>query len=168
MSYNYDDKHPQETDASPNSTYFVPAEAPPSKRRRFKRMWYYNEDLKWSRKQYNAEQLRERDKSQLFEAIASSLDLSHNVTEQAKEILVNADLSDAVEGQYTSLEVYCFAICAIVYNHEQDSFKRKYVPEKVTDKNPERFEVVRDSIEATKREVRQAIDELKSLVSYDG
>lgn len=164
----YDDSHPQESVASSNSTYFVPAEAPPDKRRRFKRMWYYNEDLKRSRKQFNSQQLRERDKAQLFDAIASSLELPRTMADEAKDILLSIDLTDAVDGQYTRLEVYCFAMCAFSYNQAQRSFQDKYIPEKVTEKNPQRFEEVRSDIEASKRDVRQAIDELKALVNDDG
>lgn len=168
MSYEYNDSHSQESDASPNSTYFVPAEAPPSQRRRFKRLWYYNENLKRSRKQFNVEQLRERDKEQLFEAIASSVELPSSLAAEAKEVFTSVDLSDAVEGPYTSLEVYCFAMCAISYNKTQPDFKDKYIPEKTTDKNPERFESIRSDIDVSKRAVRQALDELKKLINTDG
>lgn len=170
MSDEYDDKqHDTIGVDSPNSTYLQPGDADPDKEAKYERMWRYNEGLWKSRNRVDNEEAWRRGRIVTLHAIASDLELNDYQRQEATGALQEIDLGGASNGQQTSLEAYCFAICAFVANADAKPHREGssiYLPAKSSDKNPDRFVRVQRSLKLSETEIEKAMDELR--VEFEG
>jgi len=158
MSDSYSDRQPPKSGIdSPNETNFNPKEAPKDKRRKFRRLWFYNEELRSDRTHTNSEEVRRREKNHILDSISSSLEIPEYQHREAQKIIEQSNFSDSVAGQYLSLETYCYAICVIVWNQNAD-FGSKVLPNK---DNLEHFDRLQERLDISNEKLEQALEELE-------
>ena len=165
MYDSYSDEQPSKAGIdSPNNTNFNPHEASADKQQKYSRLWYYNEDLKRDRNNVNSEEVRRRERNHILDAISSSLELPEHQHKEAQLILEQTNFNDEVEGRYLSIETYCFAICVLVWNSNQQSVSRFVIPETSA---IEPFKSIKENIGISDDELEQAIEQLEYDVIED-
>jgi hypothetical protein len=166
---NYSDEQPAKSGTnSPSATDFDPSMASETHQRKFKRLWYYNEDLKRDRNNTNSEEVRRREQGHIIDAVSSSVGLPEYQHKEAKNIVKQTNFTDEVKGRYLSIETYCFAICVLVHNRRTRNPANKYLPQKSDEFNPSIFSRVQEEVKVGNYELTQALNEIKSQVSSDG
>lgn len=161
MSNSYSDEQPEKSGTeSPSNTHFYSSDAANEKREKFQRLWFYNENLKRDRNNFQSTEVRRREKHHILDAISSKLEIPEYQHKKAKRILEDSNFTDEVEGQYLSLEAYCFAICVFVFNQEVPIPKR-HLPRKPDDGNPSHFVSLQDELDISDQKLLQALDELE-------
>jgi len=161
-SDSYSDEQPPKSGIdSPNDTHFHPSDAPEGKRRKARRLWFYNENLKRDRSNTNSKEVRRREKNHLLDAISCSLELPDYQHKEAEKIVEQSNFTDSVAGRYLSLETYCFAVCVLVHNQNVRDFSNKYLPTKEDDLNPEFVIRVKEEIGISDDAISQALKELE-------
>ena len=158
MSDSYTDEQPAKSGMdSPNNTNFNPREAASDKRRKYRRLWFYNENLKRDRNNTNSTEVRRRERNHILDSISASLGLPDYQHKEAQNIIENTTFTESVGGRYLSIETYCYAICVLVWNDDHEEFSRKVLP---GTSKPDRFEKIQESVEITDDELEQALNEL--------
>lgn len=159
MCLSYTDEPPAKSGIdSSNNTNFNRHEAASHKQQKFARLWYYQENLKRDRSNFNSEEIRRREKNHILDAISSQLELPEYQHTEAKQILDQTNFTDEVEGRFLSIETYCFAICVLVWNENRDSQKLKVLP--FTD-NLSNFTSLQDELDISDEKLDQALTELE-------
>lgn len=168
MSDSYSDSEPEKSGIdSPNATRFNPSDASNSSERKFKRLWFYNENLKRDRTNTNSSEVRRREQSHILDAISSSLELPSYQHTEARTVVTQTNFTEEVSGRYLSIETYCFGICVLIHNQNVRKFQNKHLPEKSDSQNPDIFVNTMEEIDITDTELRQSLDELeKSVVDH--
>lgn len=165
MATDYDETIDERTGTdSPNNTHFSPSDASDARERKYQTLWGYNEEILESRNNVNSAEIWRRDRLATLDAIASSLSLSDAQHQRARHLLDTADLTDEVEGQYTSIEASCFGLCALVFNEDarpEREGSTTYFPAKRDESNPDHFVRVQSEVGLSDREVDQAMRELR-------
>ena len=162
-SYN-DEQPPKAGTNSPNETNFDPNDAPPDKQRKYRRLWYYNENLRRDRSNTNSTEVRRREQSHILDAISSSLELPEYQHKEAQKIVEQTNFTDSVEGQYLSIETYCFAICVLVWNQYNSNVRRVVLPDT---QNIEPFKSLKEELDISDAKLEQALEELEHDVIED-
>lgn len=149
---------------SENSSYFNPNEASAEKQRKFKRLWYYNENLR----KYNSndtddsEQWR-RDRLSTVDTISSNLELPQFQRQEARNTVKDLDFREYIKGGYLSLELYSFVICAMIHNNYVNSLSQKFLP--TSNNNPELFEQIVKDYDFSTVNISQGFSEIREV--YD-
>jgi hypothetical protein len=159
MSIDYTDEQPPKAGIdSPNETNFNPNEAAPEKQRKYRRLWFYNENLRRDRNNTNSTEVRRREQNHILDAISSSLELPDYQHKEAQHIVEQTNFTDSVEGQYLSIETYCFAICVLVWNEYNSSVHRVVLPDT---QNIEPFKSLKEELGISDTKLEQALEELE-------
>jgi hypothetical protein len=159
-SSDYDDYHGTGNRRSKSATYFKPSEG--YDEQKYKRLWGYNEGLLKARSRVDTAELYRRDRLAVLDALASTLGLSDSNRTQAEDIIENTDFRGHND---TSLTGNIFAICALVYNHQQKTFGGNiYLPSKSDEDQPVRFEELRTELSLSEEEIQYAMSDLRGIV----
>lgn len=164
MSDDYSDEQPTKSGIdSPGNTHFYPSDASSEKRAKYERLWFYNENLKRDRNNFQSEEIRRREKFHILDAISSSLDLPDYQHKEAEQVLEDTNFTDEVNGQYLSLETYCFAVCVFIHN-QYSSVSNHHLPSKPESKNPEHYVDIQGEVGIPDTKLEQALEELECAV----
>ena len=161
----YSDQHSEKASIdSQSATPFIPDEASDELQQKFQRLWFYNEDLRRDRNNTNSTEVRRREKNHILDAISSSLELPEYQHKEAQKIVEQTNFTDSVEGQYLSIETYCFAICVLVWNQYNSNVRRVVLPDT---QNIEPFKTLKEELDISDTKLKQALEELEHDVIED-
>jgi hypothetical protein len=160
MSDEIDEHSPKAGLHSPSATQFDPSEASSAQQEKFEPLWFYQENIKRDRNNTNSQEVRRRKKGHILDSISSKLELPEYQHEEAQSMLENIDFSEQNDGQFLSLEAYCFTICVMVHNSYADS-RHKYLPYRDAPKKMGYWESLQEKVGVSDKQLSQALGELK-------
>lgn len=170
MSSDYNDSESTNGTDGKNATYFRPTEAPPDKQSNYRRLWGYNEDLRTSPNNANKNEHWRRDRVAKLEAIASTLELNDTQKREAKHIMNNLDLTEDLEGRYSSLEEVSFAICAAVFNRtvqRRGKPEATFIPQASNAANPSRYVDLQQELGTSDQRLGVLISQIMRRITDD-
>lgn len=156
-----EEKEPPEviTSDTNNATTIQPKEAPPGKRRKFKKMRAYNTGMWNGPKRENTEMFRREDNLHRFDALASSLELTDYQKGRGRKALDDLNIREVG----LKVDTIIFGICAIIANSDVEDGSRYYPNPNAPD--DEAFESVADSLDLSQKQQASIIEKMRGACS---
>lgn len=143
-----------------NATKIEPKEAPPGKRRKFRRFRAYNTGTWNGPKRENKEVTRRQDNLHRYDSISSSLNLSGYQKSRGRKILDDLNIRKIGIG----VDAVIFGICAVVANDDVEDGTRYWPQPSSQDNGSSPFKDVADSLGYCWQEQMSIIKKIQSRV----